>query len=214
MLANVVLDEVDRALERRGHKFVRYADDCNVYVRSRKAGERVLQALRGCYAKLALRVNESKTAVAPVWGRKFLGYCFRAAPQGTVKRAVAAQALQTLRERIRQLTRRTRGRSLAQIAKDLSGYVPGWKAYFRLAQTPTVMRELDEWLRHRLRAVQLKQWRRGTTMFRELRRLGASVDLAARIAGNARRWWRNSRMGLNMLMPIAYFDRLGVPRFS
>jgi len=214
MLANVVLDEVDRALERRGHKFVRYADDCNVYVRSRKAGERVLQALRGCYAKLALRVNESKTAVAPVWGRKFLGYCFRAAPQGTVKRAVAAQALQTLRERIRQLTRRTRGRSLAQIAKDLSGYVPGWKAYFRLAQTPTVMRELDEWLRHRLRAVQLKQWRRGTTMFRELRRLGASVDLAARIAGNARRWWRNSRMRLNMLMPIAYFDRLGVPRFS
>jgi group II intron reverse transcriptase/maturase len=214
MLANVVLDEVDRELERRGHKFVRYADDCNVYVRSRKAGERVLQALRGCYAKLALKVNESKTAVASVWGRKFLGYCFRAAPQGAVKRAVAAKALQTLRERIRELTRRTRGRSLAQIAEDLRGYVPGWKAYFRLAQTPTVMRELDEWLRHRLRAIQLKQWRRGTTMFRELRRLGASVDLAARIAGNARRWWRNSRMGLNMLMPIAYFDRLGVPRFS
>ena len=88
------------------------------------------------------------------------------------------------------------------------------KAYFRLAQTPKVMRELDEWLRHRMRAVQLKQWRRGTTMFRELRKLGASVDLAARIAGNARRWWRNSRMGLNMLLPIAYFDRLGVPRFS
>jgi len=214
MLANVVLDEVDRELERRGHKFVRYADDCNVYVRSRKAGERVLQALRGCYAKLALKVNESKTAVASVWGRKFLGYCFRAAPQGAVKRAVAAKALQTLRERIRELTRRTRGRSLAQIAEDLRGYVPGWKAYFRLAQTPTVMCDLDEWLRHRLRAIQLKHWRRGTTMFRELRRLGASVDLAARIAGNARRWWRNSRMGLNMLMPIAYFDRLGVPRFS
>jgi RNA-directed DNA polymerase len=96
----------------------------------------------------------------------------------------------------------------------LRGYVPGWKAYFRLAQTPKVMRELDEWLRHRLRAVQLKQWRRGTTMFRELRKLGASVDLAARIAGNARRWWRNSRLGLNMVLPIAYFDRLGVPRFS
>ena len=92
--------------------------------------------------------------------------------------------------------------------------MPGWKAYFRLAQTPTVMREPDEWLRHWLRAIQLKQWRRGTTMFRELRRLGASVDLAARIAGNARRWWHNSRTGLNMLMPIACFDRLGVPRFS
>jgi group II intron reverse transcriptase/maturase len=214
LLANVLLDEVDRELECRGHRFVRYADDCNVYVRSRKAGERVLQALRGCYAKLALRVNDSKTAVAPVWGRTFLGYCFRAAPQGVVKRAVAAKALQTLRERIRALTRRTRGRSLAQIAEDLRGYVPGWKAYFRLAQTPTVMRELDEWLRHRLRAVQLKQWRRGTTMFRELRKLGAHADLAARIAGNARRWWRNSRMGLHRVMPVAYFDRLGVPRFS
>ena len=213
LLANVLLDEVDRELERRGHRFVRYADDCNVYVRSPKAGERVLQALRGCYAKLALKVNESKTAVARVWGRKFLGYCFWASKDGT-KRAVAGQALTKLHERIRQLTRRTRGRSLEQIAQDLRGYVPGWKAYFRLAQTPRVMRELDEWLRHRLRAVLLKQWRRGTTIFRELRKLGAGVDLAARVAGNARRWWRNSRMGLNVLLPIAYFDRLGVPRFS
>jgi len=214
LLANVLLDEVDRELERRGHRFVRYADDCNVYVRSRKAGERVLQALRGCYARLALRVNESKTAVASVWGRKFLGYCLRAAPAGEVKRAVAKQAMHKVRQRIRQLTRRTRGRSLQQIAADLRDYVPGWKAYFRLAQTPRVMREMDEWLRHRLRAIQLKQWRRGTTMFRELRTLGAAPDLAARIAGNARRWWRNSAMGLNRVMPIAYFDRLGVPRFS
>jgi RNA-directed DNA polymerase len=213
LLANVLLDEVDRELERRGHKFVRYADDCNVYIRSRKAGERVLQALRGCYARLALKVNESKTAVAEVWGRKFLGYCFWV-HKNEAKRAVATQALDKLRERIRQLTRRTRGRNLDQIAEDLRAYVPGWKAYFRLAQTPRVMRELDKWLRHRLRAVQLKQWRRGTTMFRELRRLGASVDLAARIASNAKRWWRNSQLGLNMLMPIAYFDRLGVPRFS
>jgi group II intron reverse transcriptase/maturase len=214
LLANVLLDEVDRELERRGHRFVRYADDCNVYVRSRRAGARVLQGLRGCYAKLALKVNESKTAVAAVWGRKFLGYCFWAAPQGAVRRAVAAAAMVRLRQRIRQLTRRTRGRNLEQIAADLRDYVPGWKAYFRLAQTPRVMRELDEWLRHRLRAVQLKQWRRGTTIFRELRRLGASDDLAARIAGHARRWWRNSALGLNRMLPIAYFDRLGVPRFS
>jgi RNA-directed DNA polymerase len=214
LLANVLLDEVDRELERRGHKFVRYADDCNVYVRSQRAGERVLKALRGCYAKLALRVNESKTAVAKVWGRKFLGYCFWADPKGEVRRAVARQAMDKLRERIRQLTRRTKGRSLEQIATDLQGYVPGWKAYFRLAQTPRVMRELDEWLRHRLRAVRLKQWRRGTTMFRELRALGAGVELAARIAGNAKSWWRNSAMGLNRVLPIAYFDRLGVPRFS
>lgn len=92
--------------------------------------------------------------------------------------------------------------------------MPGWKACFRLAQTPGVMRELDEWLRHRLRAVRLKQWRRGTTAFRELRALGACSDLAARIAGNTRRWWHNSSMGLNRVLPIAYFDRLGVPRLS
>ena len=152
--------------------------------------------------------------MAEVWGRKFLGYCLYVTTADEVKRAVADQAMRKLRERIRQLTQRTKGRSLEQIAEGLKGYVPGWKAYFRLAQTPKVMRELDEWLRYRLRAVQLKQWRRGTTMFRELRRLGASVDVAARIAGNARRWWRNSRMALNMVMPIAYFDRLGVPRFS
>ena len=126
----------------------------------------------------------------------------------------ATQALDKLRQRIRELTRRTRGRSLEQIAEDLRGYVPGWKAYFRLAQTPKVMREMDEWLRHRLRAVQLKQWRRGTTMFRALRARGASVELAARVAGNARRWWRNSRLGLNRVLPNTYFDSLGVPKFS
>jgi RNA-directed DNA polymerase len=175
LLANVLLDEVDRELERRGHRFVRYADDCNVYVRSRKAGERVLQALRGCSAKLRLKVNESKTAVASVWGRKFLGYCFWAAPAGEVKRAVAQQALRKMRTRIRQLTRRTRGRSLEQVADDLRRYVRGWKAYFRMAQTPKLRREMDEWLRHRLRAIPLKQWRRGTTMFRELRKAGGAA---------------------------------------
>jgi hypothetical protein len=100
------------------------------------------------------------------------------------------------------------------VAQDLQAYVPGWKAYFRLAQTPKIMRELDEWLRHRLRALQLKQWKRGTTMFRELRRLGASEAVAGRIAVNSRRWWRNSRMALNGVLPVSYFDALGVPRFS
>ena len=213
LLANVMLDEVDRELERRGHRFVRYADDCNVYVRSHKAGERVLQALRGCYAKLALKVNESKTAVAEVWGRKFLGYCFWA-QRGETKRAVAGQAMERLRQRLRELTRRTRGRSLQQIAEDLRGYVPGWKAYFRLVQTPQVMRELDKWLRHRLRAVQLKQWRSGPTIFRELRRLGASEALAAGVASHPCRWWHNSRLGLNRILTVAMFDRLGVPKFS
>ena len=199
LLANVLLDEVDRELERRGHRFVRYADDCNVYVRSRRAGERVLQALRGCYAKLALKVNESKTAVAEVWGRKFLGYCFWA-HNDEAKLAVAGQASERLRQRLRELTRRTRGRSLEQIAQELRAYVPGWKAYFRLVQTPTAMRRLDAWLRHRLRAVQLKQWRSGPTIFRELRKLGASEVLAAKVARQPCRWWHNSSLGLNRIL--------------
>ena len=214
LLANVLLDEVDRELERRGHRFVRYADDCNVYVRSQRAGERVLRALRQCYARLRLTVNEAKTTVAPVWGRKFLGYCFWTAAQGQVRRAVAAPAMQRLRQRLRELTRRSRGCSLEQIAQDLRDYVPGWKAYFRLAQTPGVMRGLDEWLRHRLRAVQLKQWKRGPAVYRSVRALGATPGLASVIAANARHVWRNSRMALNQVLTVAFFDRLGVPRFS
>ena len=214
LLANVLLDEVDRELEKRGQCFVRYADDCNVYVRSQKAGERVLAGLRRCYARLHLKVNESKTAVAPMRGRKFLGYCFWVAKGGEIKRAVAAKAIATYKTRIRQLTRRTGGRNLSQVAERLRLYMPGWKAYFHLAQTPRVFRELDEWLRHRLRALQLKQWRRGTTIFRALRARGASIDQAAQVAGNARRWWHNSRLHLNRLLPIAFFDRLGVPRLG
>ena len=213
LLANVLLDEVDRELERRGHRFVRYADDCNVYVKSQKAGERVLQALRGCYAKLALKVNESKTAVAVVWGRKFLGYCLQPF-KGGVRLAVAAQSLVKLRERIRQLTRRVAGRSLEQIASKLRAYVPGWKEYFRLAPMPAQRKALDQWLRHRLRALQLKYWRRGPTAYRELRKLGARVDEAKLIAGQLRRWWHTSGLGVNRLLPIAHFDRLGVPKFS
>jgi RNA-directed DNA polymerase len=213
LLANVLLDDVDRELERRGHKFVRYADDCNVYVSSIKAGQRVLKALRRCYAKLRLKVNEAKTAVARVWGRKFLGYCFKPSKEGG-KLAVSEQALHKLRRRIRQLTRGTRGRSLQQVAEDLRAYVPGWRAYLRLSQTPKVMSDLDKWLRRRLRVLQLKQWKRGPTMFREARKLGASTQLARRIASHAGSWWHGSAMGINIVMTLAYFDRLRVPRFS
>ncbi len=214
LLANVLLDEVDRELERRGHRFVRYADDCNVYVRSRRTGERVLEGLRKLYDRLHLKVNEAKTAVAEAFGRKFLGYCLWQSSGAEVKRAVADKAIDTFKARIRQLTRRNRGRSLNQVAHDLRGYIPGWKTYFRLAQTPRVFRELDEWLRHRLRALQLKHWRRSTTTYRELLALGASETDALRIAANSRRWWCNSRLALNRVMPIAHFDRLGVPRLS
>ena len=214
LLANVLLDEVDRELERRGHRFVRYADDCNAYVRSQKAGERLLQGMRKLYARLHLKVNESKTAVTGAYGRKFLGFHFWARPGSEIKRAVAYKAIATFKKRIRQITRRTKGRSLTEVVEELRRYMLGWKAHFELAQTPGIFQQLDEWLRHRLRALQLKHWRRGTTMYRELRKIGASEAQAARVAGNARRWWHNSRLELNRLMPIAYFDHIGVPRLS
>ena len=169
LLANVLLDEVDKELERRGHAFVRYADDLNVYVRSRAAGERVMAALRRLFAALRLRVNEAKSAVARATQRPFLGFSFCGGPGGMVRRRLAPQALQRLKDRVRALTRRSAGRSLAAICADLGVYLTGWKAYFRLAETPGVFAELDKWVRHRLRAVQLKHWRRGTTIYRELR---------------------------------------------
>ena len=193
---------------------MRYADDCNVYVRSQQAGVRVMAGLRKRYARLRLKVNDAKSAVASAFGRKFLGYSLWRSPSGEVKRAVARKAVVAFKQRIRRITKRNGGRSMAEVAAELRSYLLGWKAYFRHAQTPRVKRELDEWLRHRLRAVQLKQWRRGTTMYRELRALGATPEHAARIAGNSRRWWRNSRYELNRIMPIGYFDRLGVPRLS
>jgi RNA-directed DNA polymerase len=214
LLANVLLDEVDRELERRGHRFVRYADDCNVYVRSRKAGERVMALLRRLYDKLHLTINASKSAVASAFGRKFLGYSLWAAPKGEIKRKVSAKALATFKQRIRQLTRRSGGRSMTELIEPLRRYMLGWKAYFGLAQTPRVWRTLDEWIRHRLRAIQLKQWKRGTTMYRELRALGATEKVALSVAANSRRWWHNSALALNRVLTIAYFDRLGVPRLS
>lgn len=192
LLANVLLDEVDKELERRGHCFVRYADDCNVYVHSRRAGERVMALLRRLYAGLRLRINEAKSRVSSVFaGRKFLGYSFWVAPKGVIKRTVAKKALETFKQRVRQLSRRSCGRSLQQVVERLSSYLEGWKGYYRLAQTSRVWQMLDEWLRHRLRAIQLKQWKQGKTMFRELRALGASRTVAQRVAANSRRWWCN-----------------------
>ncbi len=214
LLANVLLDEVDKELERRGHCFARYADDCNVYVHSQRAGERVMALLEGMYAKLHLQVNQAKSAVASVFGRKFLGYSLWVAKGVEVKFKVAAKPMATFKQRIRQLTRRSRGRSMGEVVRHLKPYMLGWKAYFGLAQTPKVWRTLDEWLRHRLRAMQLKHWRRGKTMFRELRAMGASVEVARRVAANSHRWWHNSALLLNSVLTIAYFDRLGLPRLS
>ena len=214
LLANVMLDEVDQELERRGHCFVRYADDANVYVRSVQAGERVMALLRRLYNQLHLTVNEAKSAVASVFGRKFLGYSLWVARGGEVRRRVADKPLATFKQRVRQLTRRSGGRGMQDVVDGLRPYLLGWKAYFGLAQTPGIWRELDKWLRHRMRAIQLKQWKRGTTMYRELRRLGATDAVAGRVAANSRRWWRNSGMLLNSVLTIAWFDRLGLPRLS
>ena len=214
LLANVLLDGVDKALEGRGYSFARYADDCNVYVGSKRAGERVMALLRKLYAGLKLQINEAKSAVGSAFGRKFLGYELWVAKGKEVKCAVAHKALDNFKARIRQLTRRSGGRSMAQVVQKLRSYLLGWKAYFGMAQTPRVWRELDEWLRHRLRAIQLRHWKRPKAIYRELKALGASEDVAKQVAGNCHRWWRNSDGAIKRVLTIAYFDRLGLPRLS
>src|SRR5215469_15046702 len=186
LLANVLLDEVDQELQRRGHAFVRYADDLNVYVRSRRAGERVMAALRRLYGRLRLRVNESKSTVARATERKFLGFSFWIATGREIRRRVAPQALAEMKDRVRKLTRRSAGRSLAQVCEALRPYLTGWKVYFRLAQTPRIFATLDEWIRHRLRALQLKHWKRGRVIYRELRARGMTDRQSRQVAANGR----------------------------
>lgn len=214
LLANVRLDEVNKELEKRGQAFVRYADDCNVCVRSRRAGERVMGLLKRLYAKLRLRVNEAKSTIDCVWNRKVLGYSFWVASGRQVKRRVADKALATLKERVRLVTKRTRGRGVRQIAEELRGYLLGWKAYFQLADRPRAFSDLDEWIRHRLRAIHLKQWKRGKIIFREFHARGLSAKGAARAACNGRRWWRNSAKRINVAFPIRHFDQLDSPRLA
>lgn len=214
LLANVLLDEVDRELERRGHRFARYADDCNVYVRSQKAGERVMALLKRRYDKLHLKINESKSAVTSALGRKFLGYAIWEDWKGEVKRAVSEKALATFKQRIRELTRRSGGCSIGQVIERLRSYVLGWKAYFQLAQTPRRWQHLDEWMRRRMRVLHLKHWRRGKTMYRELLSMGATPRVAQSVAALSPRWWHNSKTALHNVLTIAYFDRLGMPRLS
>jgi hypothetical protein len=147
-----------------------------------------------------------------VFRRKFLGYSFWVAAGGKIKRRVADKAMATFKQRVRELTRRSGGYSLDKVVKQLRVYVLGWKAYFRLADTPGVWNDLDQWIRHRVRAIQLKQWKRGTTTYRELRKRGASSDVAAQVAANTRRWWRNSGMLLHRVLNLRWADQLGIPR--
>jgi group II intron reverse transcriptase/maturase len=215
LLANVLLDEVDQELEGRGHTFVRYADDCNVYVRSKQAGDRVMETLRRLYAKLRLRVNEEKSAVARVWDRQFLGYSFWVAAGKVVKRRVSAKALVKFKGRIRQITSRIGGRSLEQVTKELRSYMLGWSLYFGLADTPGIFHRLDQWIHRRLRALQLKQWKRGTTAYRALRARGLAQHAAAQAARFTRSWWHvAAHPALHMALPVRYLEELGVPRLA
>jgi group II intron reverse transcriptase/maturase len=214
LLANVLLDGVDKELEKRGHAFVRYADDCNVYVCSQRAGQRVMKLLRRLYGRLRLRVNESKSAVDLVKSRRVLGYSFCAGPDQKVKLRVARKPLTALKARIRHTTRRTGGRSMSQVIEELKEYLPGWCNYFSLAETPTVFADIDKWIRHRLRSLYLKQWKRGPTAYRRLRAYGASPRLAAAVAANMQHRWMIARRTLNAALPNSHFDALGLPRLA
>ena len=214
LLANVLLDEVDKELEKRGIAFARYADDCNLYLRSKRAATDAMQTLRRLYARLKLRVNEAKSAVGRPWERKFLGYSFWYRNDDARLR-VAPQAIATMKDRVRQITSRNAGRSMRSVVDELRAYLVGWKNYFQLAQTPGIFAGLDGWLHRRIRAVQLKQWRRGPNIFRELvaRRV---PELQARIAAaNAGRWWRISNYhGPNIALPNKAIYRAGIPRLA
>ena len=214
LLANVLLDEVDKELERRGHAFVRYADDLRVFVRSKKAGDRVMQSLVKLFGKLRLKVNNEKSAVDRVWNRPFLGFAFWVAPGRRICIKVSRKSLEKMKRRVRQITRRNGGRSISHVILELRRYLLGWKAYFRLADTPNVFKELDKWIRHRLRALQLKQWKTGRTVYRELRARGMSRDAAAMAAAYTRCWWKTSAMAINIALPNSLFDALGVPRLA
>jgi RNA-directed DNA polymerase len=192
----VLLDEVDRELEWRGHRFARYADDCNAHVRSQKAGGRVMALFKRRYDTLHLKIKESKSAVASALGRRF------------------QKALETFKQRIRQLTARSGRRSIGEVIERLRSYVLGSNAYFQLAQSPRRWQKLDEWTRRRMRVLRLKHWRRGKTMYPELLDLGAKPQIARPVAALSRRWWHNSMTALHHVLTIAHFDRLGIPRLS
>ena len=213
-LSNIVLDILDRELEKRGHRFVRYADDCNIYVRSRRAGERVMANItRFLTQRLKLKVNQDKSTVARPWTVKFLGFSFTngQAP----KRRIAPKALARFKGRVREETRRTRGVSITTMVADLSRYLRGWHGYFAYCETLSVLRDLDSWVRRRLRSVVWKQWKLGRVRFRELRQRGVGKDLAAQTAGSCHGPWRLSKSpALSYSLPNAYWVSLGLPTLA
>jgi len=212
LLANLLLEQFDRELEKRGHRFVRYADDANLYVKSERAGSRVMASgSRFLTRKLKLKVNLAKSAVARPWERKCLGFPFTAGRKP--QRRIAPQALQRFKARIRQMTNRTRGINLERMIREARLYLVGWRNYFGFGEIRSILKELDSWIRRRLRCMQWKQW--GRRRYRELRKRGVSRDLAWNTTKSAHRPWRLSRSpALSFALPAAYFDSLGLPRLA
>lgn len=210
LLSNLMLDVLDKELERRGHRFVRYADDCNIYVRSRRAGERVMAGVRRFLARrLKLVVNMAKSAVDRPVRRSFLGFSFTVGPWP--RRRIAPKALARCKQRVRELTRGTKGVSLAQLTGELSRYLVGWRGYFGYCETPSVLSSIDRWIRRRVRAVVWRQWKRGSTRFAALRRLGVGRNLAAQTAGSAHGPWRLSKSpALSFALPNDFLAKTGL----
>jgi RNA-directed DNA polymerase len=211
LLSNLVLDEFDRELERRGHRFVRYADDSNIYVRSEKAGQRVMESIaRFITHELKLKVNETKSAVARPQERKFLGFSFTAGPE--VKRVIAPKALDRFKQRIREITRRATGVSMETTMEELAPYMRGWRSYFGFCETPEVLIGLTRWVRLRLRAAMWRQWKTPRRRRAALLELGVLPRLASNTAGSGRGpWYLAKAKALSVGLSNAYFKSLGLP---
>ena len=210
LLSNILLDDLDKELERRGHKFCRYADDCNIYVRSKAAGERVMRTVtKFLTERLRLKVNAGKSAVARPWERKFLGYSMTGHKQPRLK--VAPESLQRLKAKIRTIFRKGRGRSLPRVIGDLNPLLRGWMQYFRLAEVKGIFEELDGWLRRKLRCLLWRQWKRPFTRAKNLMKQGLEELRAWKSAMNGRGpWWNAGASHMNQALPKAYFDRRGL----
>jgi RNA-directed DNA polymerase len=211
LLSNILLDDLDRELEERGHNFCRYADDCNVYIASRRAGERVLASItRYVEEHLQLKVNREKSTVARPWQRKFLGYTFSAHKQCKIR--VAPQSLKRFRKHLKELFRMGKGRKISRfIQQDLNPVLRGWINYFRLAETKGFAEELDQWVRRRLRLILWRQWKRPWTRFKQLMKHGIAEERSAKSAFNGRGPWYNSgATHMNHALPKKYFDNMGL----
>jgi len=210
LLSNILLDELDKELERRGHKFCRYADDCNIYVRSKASGERVMKSVTEFLSKrLRLKVNAEKSAVARPWERKFLGYSMTWHKQPRLK--VAPESIRRLKAKVRTIFREGRGRSLPQVIKDLNQLLRGWMQYFRLAEVKVVFEELDGWLRRKLRCLLWRHWKRPRTRMKELMKRGLEKLRAWKSSVNGYgAWWNAGASHMNEAFPKSYFDRLGL----